>query len=97
MYKDIAKKKLNQAQRNKRFKANKLRLLKLKPRQYIEAERNVISPAPGAPDVMPVVGDFVSLKHQGGYLNSKVMEVRHGFIKLQVGGSVLNERWLPYK
>ena len=96
MYKDIAKKKLNQAQRNKRFKANKLRLMKLKPRQYIELTPNVISPAPGAADVPPAIGDLVSLKHQGSYLNGIIREVRRGFVRLQVGNSA-NERWLPYK
>ena len=96
MYRDLIKKKLNQAQRNKRFKANKLRLLKLKPRQYIELTPNFISAAPGAADVPPAIGDLVSLKHQGSYLNGIIREIRRGFVRIQVGNSA-NERWLPYK
>jgi hypothetical protein len=96
MYKDIDKKRANDRLRKRRAKDKKAHLLATKPRQYIEAERNVISPAPGAPDVMPVVGDFVSLKHQGSYLNGIIREIRRGFVRIQVGNSA-NERWLPYK
>jgi hypothetical protein len=96
MYKDLDKKRANDRLRKRRAKEKKAHLLKLKPRQYIELTPNFISPAPGAADVPPAVGDLVSLRHQGSYLNGIIREVRRGFVRIQVGNSA-NERWLPYK
>lgn len=96
MYKDLDKKRANDRLRKRRAKDKKAQLLKLKHRQFIEVTPNFISPAPGAADVAPALGDLVSLKHQGSYLNGVIREIRRGFVRIQVGNAA-NERWLPYR